>query len=259
MASEHQSEMKADVGAIVTAMTDGEQPFIYDTIKSVLSDPLIGQVVLCIEENNNWIDLILGAYIADPRLKLLRLPLSPAGSVRNKALKYIQMSWVAYCDGDDVWCEGKIFSQLSYARELKCDFVGSDHYLTDEKGYICALSPARYFPIPSSWIVKAEIMRQNPFIEVPYSVTSEDDEWWIRTSKSVTKARCPKMLVKYRVRQSSTSNNTESKKRNAKIVTLSSIPVFGTFIFLATWLMWIFTRQKTYMWYKGWGKDKSID
>ena len=102
-------------------------------------------------------------------------------------------------------------------------------------------------------------MRQNPFIEVPYSVTSEDDEWWIRTSKSVTKARCPKMLVKYRVRQSSTSNNTESKKRKAKIVTLSSIPVFGTFIFLGTWLMWIFTRQKTYMWYRGWGKDKSID
>lgn len=41
-----------DVAAIVTAMTDAEQPFIIDTLKSVFSDPGIGQVVLCIEESN---------------------------------------------------------------------------------------------------------------------------------------------------------------------------------------------------------------
>lgn len=102
MASEHQNDMQEDVGAIVTAMTDSEQPFVYDTIKSVLSDPLIDQVVLCIEENNNWINLVLGSYIADPRLKVIRIPLSPLGAVRNKALTYIKTSWVAYCDGDDV-------------------------------------------------------------------------------------------------------------------------------------------------------------
>jgi hypothetical protein len=31
-------------------MTDGEQPFLFETVQAVLLDPYIGEVVLCIEE-----------------------------------------------------------------------------------------------------------------------------------------------------------------------------------------------------------------
>ena len=40
----------------------------------------------------------------DPRLKIIRMPLSPLGNIRNNALKYVKKPWVAYCDGDDIWC-----------------------------------------------------------------------------------------------------------------------------------------------------------
>lgn len=38
-----------DVAAIVTAMTDSERPFLQDTLRAVLEDPCIRQVVLCVD------------------------------------------------------------------------------------------------------------------------------------------------------------------------------------------------------------------
>jgi len=259
MIIERQCDIEPEVGAIITAMTDAEKPFIYDTIRAVLSDTLIGQAVLCIEEKNSWIDSVIGSFMTDPRLELIRMPLVPLGAVRNQALKYIKKPWVTYCDGDDVWCQGKTMNQLDYASVTGADFVGSDHYLTNEKGDIRALSPARYIPVPSSWMVKTEIMRQHSFIETPYSIRSEDDEWWIRTYKSVNKVRCPKMLVKYRVRDNSLSSATISKRRKARIVSLGNIPVLGAFFLLLTWCIWVLTRNDKYVWYKGWNPIESTD
>ena len=51
---EHQHDSQLEVAAIVTAMTDAEQAFVRDTIESVLADLGIGQIVLCIEEQNAW-------------------------------------------------------------------------------------------------------------------------------------------------------------------------------------------------------------
>lgn len=247
-----------EVAAIVTAMTDAEQPFVYDTVKSVLADLGIAQVILCIEEKNTWINQVLEPIISDPRLEVIRLPLVPLGAVRNRALTYVRMPWVAYCDGDDVWCLGKTLTQLNYAKKVGCDFVGADHYLINEKGDIRALAPARYIPMPSSWMAKTEIMKQYPFTEVPFSVGHEESgEWWGRTSGIVTKARCPKMLLRYRIRANSLSNKTPSMQRKAKIVSLANIPMLGAIILLVTWLIWLFSRQNQYIWYIGWGEQPS--
>ena len=258
MTSNYSTDMQSEVAAIVTAMTDIEQPFIHDTIESVLSDRGIGQVILCIEEHNIWIETALNALIADPRLEIIRLPFVPIGAVRNRALKHVQMPWVAYLDGDDVWCQGKTLIQLNYAKATGSDFVGADHYLTNEKGKIRAFSPARYIPMPSSWLVKTEVMRQYPFTEAPfYLIQEESGEWWQRTSGIVSKARCPKMLLRYRVRANSLSTPTISKRRKAQFVGLADIPVLGAIIFFATWCVWLCTRQDQYIWYKDWGTQHS--
>jgi hypothetical protein len=254
MSSNRLSDIQSEVAAIVTAMTDAEQQFVHATIESVLSDPGIGQVVLCVEEKNTWINAVLGSFMTNPRLEVIRIPLVPLGAVRNQALKYVQMPWVAYCDGDDVWCQGKTLTQLNYVKAVGCDFVGADHYLTNEKGDIRALSPARYIPMPSSWMVKTEVMRQHPFTEAPFSLSQEESgEWWSRTSGIVSKARCPKMLLRYRIRSNSLSDKTPSMQRKAKVVNLANIPGLGAIILLVTWCIWLFTRQKTYIWYEGWG------
>ncbi|WP_242541854.1 hypothetical protein [Leptolyngbya sp. Cla-17] len=104
-----------DVAAIITAMTDAEQPFVSDTLKSVLSDPGIAQVILCIAEKNVWIDAVIGKFVTDPRLEIVRLPLKPLGAIRNQALTYVKELWVAYCDGDDVCSKGKTKIQRTCA------------------------------------------------------------------------------------------------------------------------------------------------
>lgn len=256
MLNKQQNHSQSEVAAIVTAMTDGEKPFVRDAIDSVLSDLGIGQVVLCIEEKNSWLHTVLGSLISDPRLEVIQIPLMPLGVVRNQALKHVRMPWVAYCDGDDVWCRGKTLTQLNYAKVTGSDFVGADHYLTNDKGKICALSPARYLPMPSSWMVRTEVMRQHPFTEAPYSLSQEESgEWWQRTNGIVSKARCPKMLLRYRIRSNSLSNQTPSMRRKTKVVNLGNVPGLGAIILFITWFIWLFTRKNHYIWHRGWGQQ----
>jgi glycosyltransferase involved in cell wall biosynthesis len=242
-----------DVAAIVTAMTDRERPFLRGTIESVLADPGIAQVILCIEDKNDWLDSTLNSLLNDPRLEVLRLSLAPPGAIRNRALSYVRLPWVAYCDGDDLWCQGKTVTQRIWADETGCDFVGADHFLTNENGRICALAIARYLPMPSAWMVRSEVMRQHPWNESLYE--AECGEWWCRTHGLVSRARCPKALLKYRIRSGSLSAKTSSMRRKVQIVSLASIPGLGAVIFFSTWCLWLLTRKKTYVLYKGWEQD----
>jgi glycosyltransferase involved in cell wall biosynthesis len=236
-----------DVTAIVTAMTDGEQFFLYDSVEAVLSDAGISQAVLCIEENNAWVDRVLGSLTADSRLEIVRMPLAPLGAVRNRALDHVQTPWVAYCDGDDVWCKGKTFIQRTFANTTKCDFVGCDHYLTDEHGRIKAIAFAKYIPMPSSWMVRTQIMKLYPFSELMSMSVNSDGEWWRRTEGTICKVRCPRLLIRYRVRQDSLSSSEPSKRRKAKAVAVASIPVLGKSILFLTWCIWLLGRRKRYI------------
>jgi hypothetical protein len=250
------STSQQKVAAIVTAMTDREKMFVHDTITSVISDPGIAQVILCIEEKNTWINTILAGFLSDSKLEILQIPLAPLGSIRNQALKQVKMPWVAYCDGDDVWCPGKTKIQLAQAQVTGSDFVGADHYLTNEKGVIRAISQAGYLPMPSSWMVRTEVMRQHPFDESPFSLSQEESgEWWMRTNGLVSKARCPQLLLLYRIRSGSLSADTPSMQKKQKIVNLGNIPGIGAIIFLITGCLWLSTRQETYRWHQDWGKQ----
>lgn len=246
-----------DVSAIVTAMTDLEQPFLRSTMEAVLSDSGIAQVVLCIEQNNAWIDTMIGCLVKDPRLEIIRIPIVPPGAARNQALNYVKMPWVVYCDGDDVWHKGKTLIQRTYANTRGCDFIGSDHCLIDEEGRVGAFALARYLPMTSSWMVRTEIMRKYPFNESLYQ--GEDGEWWIRTRSSVNKVRCPKMLLSYRIRSKSLSSSTPSKQRKEKIIALASKPLLREIILSLTWCMWLATRQEKYLWTKAWGQTNHND
>jgi len=239
------SENFNDVAAIITSMTDGEKPFLYEAVKSVLSEDNIGQLVLCIEEKNHWLANILKNLAHDPRLRVVRLPLMPVGAVRNHALSHIQLPWVAYCDGDDAWCPHKIAIQRALADKRDCDLVGGDHYLMDEQGQIRAVAIARHLPMLSSWLVRTDIMRQHPF-KTDMTVGS-DGRWWIETTHSVKKARCPNLLLRYRVRNNSLSEATPSKQRKTKAVALAKFPIIGPGILASTYVTWYLNRRTNYI------------
>jgi len=238
-----------DVAAIITAMTDGEQFFLYDSVEAVLSDPGIIQVVLCIEENNTWVDTVLDSLAEDSRLQIVRMPMAPLGEVRNRGLEYVKTPWVAYCDGDDVWCKGKTLIQRAYANAIECDFIGCDHYLTDEHGKIQAVALAKYIPMASSWMVRTKIMRQYPFDGS--LLVAEDGEWWRRTEGTICKVRCPRLFLRYRVRSGSLSSNTPSKRRKARVVAVAKIPILGKSVLFLTWFIWLSFRRKRYIRLKG--------
>ena len=232
-------------------MTDSERPFLFDAVNAVLSDLSVSQVILCIEENNIWMRETIGAFLLNPQLQIVRLPMMSAGAVRNQALAFVEKNWVAYCDGDDVWCAEKTRIQRAIAKETGCDFVGADHYLADEEMTVRAFALARHIPMTSSWLVKADVMRKHPFID---SSMAEDGDWWIRTREQVSKVRCPQPLVKYRVRAGSLSSLTPSKRRKALIVKISKVPMVGTILLLLTYLTWLLTRQKKYIWLPDWDR-----
>jgi glycosyltransferase involved in cell wall biosynthesis len=250
---EKQQLTKQDVTAIITAMTDDERPYLYEAVSGVLSDIGIGQVILCVDEENTWINEVLGPLKLEPRLEILCLPLAYPPTVRNKAIKHVKLPWIAYCDGDDVWFHGKTRKQRIYADQTNSDFVGADHVLIDEQGNIRAVAQARYIPMPSSWLVKTEVMIKHQFDE---SVKiGSDGEWWVRTDNLFKKTRLSELLVRYRVRTGSISSSTSSKRRKAKIVTAASIPILGKGILLITWIAWLLNRQNTYIWLPIWGQN----
>ena len=171
-----------DVSGIVTAMTDAERPFLAECLNAVISDRGIAHVILCVRDSNTWIAEVLKSVRTDSRLQIIRLPAMPPGNVRNEALKYVKTEWVAYCDGDDVWCHGKTLAQRAHAAKNECDFVGGDHYLTDESGQVRAVALAMYLPMPSSWLVTCtETMQAHPFEDEKYLSGVEDHNWWFKT------------------------------------------------------------------------------
>lgn len=240
----------SDVTAIVTAMTEDEKPFLRETIDGVLSDPGIGQLVVCIDENNSWLEALIPNHLHDERLDIVRMPMKPIGAVRNSALDYVRFPWIAYCDGDDVWCKGKTVLQRKHADLKKADLVGAGHYLMNEAGKVRAYGFSVHIPMPSTWLVRTEVMRQYPFNEKVFQ--GSDGEWWIETGDKIRKVKCPKTLTLYRVRNQSVSSASQSKRRKLKLVNLASIPVVGLGIYFLTYCYWLYTRHQAYKWQDIW-------
>lgn len=231
-----------EVTTVVTAMTDGERPFLADSVSSVISDPGVSRAVVLVRDTNNWVNDVLAAFVQDPRVQIVRIPMATPGVVRNEGVKHVRTEWVAFCDGDDVWCQGKTATQLAHAAVHNADFVASDHYLTDEAGQIRAVALAKYLPMTSTWLVRTSIMQKHPFRDVQY----EDHHWWFDTMQTVAKLRCPKLLLRYRVRPVSESTAEPSKIRKTRVVALASKPVIGLGVLALTWVLWLVNRRNSY-------------
>jgi len=236
----------ADVTAVVTAMTDGERPHLPACLNAIIADPGIARVLLCVQDSNTWIDEMLKSVGPDSRIEVLRMSMDPAGAVRNEAVKHVETEWIAFCDGDDVWCEGKTAIQRHHADEQNADFVGGDHYLTDEAGRVRAVALAKYLPMTSTWMVRTSIMQQYPFKWEKKFNGIEDHQWWFDTMNVIKKDRCPRLLLKYRVRGFSLSSFEPSKARKARVVSFASKPVIGWAVFILTGCLWLVNRSKSY-------------
>ena len=245
--------MSAVCGLII-CMTDAERPFVEEAINSVLSQTAKCSCMVALREGSTAFDELAARY---PTVEFVRLPLMPAGFVRNELVQRCTAQWVAFLDGDDVWESDKIQRQLELARRAGLDFVGTDHTLISEGGTVCAYNLSINVAMPSSWLVRRETMAARPFNNDPVVA---DVDWWIVNSPTIRTGRLPVPLLRYRVRESSLSSMMGNKRNKLTIVRLASRPMFRPLVLAATWLLNRARRQSSYVWNtRDWGAEPGQD
>jgi glycosyltransferase involved in cell wall biosynthesis len=239
--------MPPEVTAIVTCMTDAERPFLRETLQSVQNQTVPCRTIVVALESNTWIDEILLEF---PAMELLRRPPGFLGAVRNDGIQATNTAFVAFLDGDDIWLSGKTELQLKYLLQNSEQFVASDHMLMREEGTDFAYALARHISMPSSWMVSRQTMLQYPFD--PTANGLEDYEWWMKTWHTVRKCRIPEVGIRYRVRETSMSSATSSKRRKLAFARLSTLPAMRPILLAATHLLHTLTRKSHYQPAKNW-------
>ena len=200
-----------EISVVITAMTDAEKPYLRECVSSVFSNEHVAEVIICVEYTNNWVENELTYFKNNPKLKVHRIPKCNAATARNYGVSTSKCSWIAFCDGDDVWSENKLSKQLRHAKGHHIDVVGGDHWLTNMDGVIRAYAICQTMPMTSSWLVRKEVLMEYPFNE--NLSNSEDSEWWVRVGNRVSKGRCPSFMLYYRVRSNSLSATSAGKIR----------------------------------------------
>jgi glycosyltransferase involved in cell wall biosynthesis len=235
------------VTAVVTCMTDAEQPFVGAAVQSVAAQTVDCRIRLYVSQANDWIDAIISDV---PGVVVRRILMQDAGPVRNIGARESETEWVAFLDGDDIWMKNKLQRQFGVATQ-GVDLMGADHMLIDEEGQACAYAMAQFIPMTSSWLVRRETIIRMPF----EGGLSQDGRWWRRYARQTRRVRLPEVLIGYRVRWVSASSASPSKKRKVAIVKIASMPGVRPIVLAATWIGHMATRRREYIWAPEWGVE----
>jgi glycosyltransferase involved in cell wall biosynthesis len=199
------------VTTIITCMTEPERPFVADAIRSVQRQTVPTRIILCVAEDNEWIDDMLASL--EPGVELLRLKPAWAGAVRNRAIERSRTEFVAFLDGDDVWKPAKIAKQLDFmARYPELDVIGTKHVLIRAEGTPYFFGFAKELPMLSTWLGRTDFFLRYPFDDS--AAIDEDAIFWDDVLKIKGRyAIMDEFLINYRVREVSLSSRSPEKQR----------------------------------------------
>jgi len=198
----------ASVTTIVICMTDAERPFLAEALRSVQGQTVATKVILCVSDENEWVNEVLSAV--DPGIELMRRQLAWIGYIRNQAISVVQTDLVAFLDSDDLWEPAKLENQIDFLPVCGWDVVGSKHILIREDGTPFFFGFAKNIPMTSSWLGRTATFSERPFEHVRIR---EDVLLW---ESLVPEGRCgilDDFLIRYRVREHSLSSATATKER----------------------------------------------
>lgn len=234
--------MAAEVTAIVTCMTDAEQPFLREALQSVRDQTLPCEAIVVALESNSWIDDIVAEF---PDMRLVRRPPGWEGAARHTGIDVARTEFVAFLDGDDAWLPTKTKKQVALLRESGGDLVGVDHILVTEEGEPFAYGLGCYEAMPSAWMVRRETMLRYPLD--PDVAMSVDWQWWVSTWHTVRKIRLPEPLIRYRVRRQSLSTPIARKRLKLALANLSGLPIARPLLRAATYALYRLYRGPVYL------------
>lgn len=230
------------VTTIVTCMVDAERPFLADTLRSVQRQTVASEIILCVADDNEWVDDLLGDIW--PGIAVMRLKLALPPVIRNQAIATVKTELVAFLDGDDLWEPTKLRKQIDALDRLGLDVIGTQHILVRGDGVPYFFGFARRIPMTSSWLGKTSIFRERPFESVP----REDVLLWERleSESEVRLGILDAFLIRYRVREVSLSTQEYTKKRKLAYAHRSRMPGMRPLLLAASYVMniWLRLRRK---------------
>jgi glycosyltransferase involved in cell wall biosynthesis len=209
-----------NVTAIVTCMTEAELPFVREAIHSVQMQTRACELLVIVPEGNATIVSYFRGL--ENAFTLYPVPMYRAGIVRNLGVARATTEWVAFLDGDDVWTPTKTERQLVAAGETGSSFIGTRHVLIREDGTPFFYAFAKRMSMPSSWMVKRDLLVEVPFLD---RAGWEDVELLQRIEgKGVRTYTLKDYCVHYRVRRLSNSTRYAGPKhRKYRFAKMSTI------------------------------------
>lgn len=207
------------VATVITCMTDAERPFVAGAIRSAQNQTIASRIVLCVADSNEWVDEVLD--VVGSGVDVLRLALAPLGQIRNTAIATLDCDLVAFLDGDDAWLPRKLERQVAVMSARGLDALGTKHTLVRDDGKAFFYAFALDYPMPSSWLARAESVRRRPFPEIP---VGEDIVVWDQLRVEGRVGVLDDFLLRYRVRAGSLSQGTPSMRRKRAFENRSHAP-----------------------------------
>ena len=183
-----------NVTAIISCVVETDIPYVHDAIRSIQQQTHPCQIIIVVSEATAKIQASIQSLGIDAELELV--PLCPVGITRNLGVQRASTEWVAFLDADDIWLPRKTELQLAYALKNDCPAVGSRHVLARNDKTPFFYGFARKIPMPSSWLVKRDLMLQEPFSDVK---AYEDGELWRRFNRRIRTWTLREYLIYYRV------------------------------------------------------------
>lgn len=206
--------------AVITCMTDSDLPFVGDAVRSAIHQTVPCKILLVVNESSSSQDLNFDNYCS--QIRVHRLPLQPVGVIRNIAVAEADTDWIAFLDADDIWMPEKNERQLKFAQTTSRDAIGCRHVLVREDGIPFLYAPAKNMPMPSSMMIRRQLLLAEPFSDIPQW---EDAELWKRLDAKSRTAIILDFLVYYRIRRvSSSSNWSPAKRRKLLFARAASAP-----------------------------------
>lgn len=201
-------------------MTPAELPYIDEAICSVIQQTVACEIILLVPEDRNEFDPAIARF--RDVAKILRAPMRPVGVIRNLGISEAKTDWIGFLDGDDAWVPHKVRYQIELATASDRQAIGSRHILVREDSQPYFHGFAKKTPLPSSFLVRKDLLLKEPFSDLP---CWEDVEFWDRLKRQNVTATHPDYLIRYRVRRGSLSSGTPAKERKFLFAQLSTLPL----------------------------------
>jgi glycosyltransferase involved in cell wall biosynthesis len=191
-------------------MTDEERPFLTAALRSVENQAVASRIILCVADDNKWIDGLLGKD--GEGIELMRLRKDWPSVIRNQAIAAVKTQFVAFLDGDDLWESRKLDTQFNTLDALELDVVATQHILIREDGAPYFFGFAHRIPMTSSWLGKTEVFGKHPFEQ---GAIGQDVGLWeqLLADAEVRTGIVDAFLIRYRVREVSISSPSFVKRR----------------------------------------------